>query len=112
MAQAHTPGPWCAGWGNSGLTGPTTPSAHGPTTAGTEWTFSVVSCGTETIAIVPDQEGVALRPRRGTGDANARLIAAAPDMLSLLERWAAVAGPSVLAEETRAAIAKAKGGAE
>jgi len=72
----HTPGPWVKGYGD-GVTGPTCPSALGPTCAGNEWDYTVVSKNMETIAIIPKQEN-------GIMDSNARLIAAAPEMLEAL----------------------------
>ena len=72
----HTPGPWVNGYGD-GVTGPTCPSALGPTCAGNEWDYTVVSKNMETIAIIPKQEN-------GIMDSNARLISAAPEMLEAL----------------------------
>lgn len=81
----HTPGPWTNGYG-TGITGPTTPNIQGATVA--EYLeyrkvaedadypprrSRIVSCDGRTVAIVPDVDGDAL--------ANARLIAAAPDLL-------------------------------
>ena len=72
----HTPGPWVNGYGD-GVTGPTCPSALGPTCAGYEWDYTVVSKNMEVISIIPKQEN-------GIMEANARLIAAAPEMLEAL----------------------------
>lgn len=75
------------------------------------------------IAVLQDNENSAhicfvtcqTRYKRGKGwqtqcaerDANARLIAAAPDMKEALEYYAAIKGP--MGEPARAALAKAKG---
>jgi hypothetical protein len=105
-----TPGPWVVGYG-SGLTGPTTPSVTGPTCAGRDWGHVPVSSGKDTVAIVP-----ACVVRRPDGDqqdedqmnANARLIAAAPDLLEALEKIGKC-DKSINGHLARAAIAKAKG---
>jgi hypothetical protein len=74
-----TKGPWVSGYGE-GITGPTTPTLHGPCCAGEKYPYDVVSKGTETIAIIP-------RPCSMDGEmkANADLISAAPDMYKALE---------------------------
>lgn len=74
--QAHTPGPWVAGW-NGGLTGPTCPVSK-PFVGSDEWL--PIACGQECIAVVatPVKEwGV-----KGDLNANARLISAAPELLA------------------------------
>lgn len=74
---SFTPGPWVIGW-CGGKCGPTCPNIGGPTVAGREHRFELVGRGEETFAIVPQQ-------RDGTLEANARLIAAAPELFGALE---------------------------
>jgi hypothetical protein len=107
QSASHTPGPWVVGW-NGGKTGPTCPSVSGPTVAGRNLPFALVGIGLETIAICPQQ-----REQSDGGEANARLIAAAPDLLDAcraaeewLNSWAS-AEPYIAT--IRAAIAKATG---
>lgn len=120
----HTPGPWVAGWGR-GLTGPTTPSVGGACCGGKGWETFPVSRGTETIAICPVQtQGFGYRDKIvGSAQANASLIAAAPEMLEALPDLSHVISwlengcdPAKAAVELRhyqsridAAIAKAEG---
>jgi hypothetical protein len=94
----HTLGPWIIGHGD-GLTGPTTMSVAGATVLESvrydDWertgedgdepspTSISVSAGSETVAIVPT-EGL------GNGQANAHLIAAAPELYDELEQAARV----------------------
>lgn len=87
----HTPGPWTSGWG-SGLTGPTTTSVAGATVAGKSLATFPVSKHGETIAICPDQ----VVGGKETGEANARLIAAAPDLLEALRKIMSRHASSVL----------------
>jgi hypothetical protein len=79
----HTPGPWVAGW-NNGKTGPTTP-VESPCVAD-QWKYTVVGYGTETVAIVVKQDG----RRRGDFNANASLIAAAPELYDALMAYRGV----------------------
>jgi len=120
MSTNHTPGPWVNGYGN-GITGPTTPAVSGATVGevmafrrweqlgfpedrGNKQKSIVVTCGEETLAIVPTNG-------RQCGKANASLIAAAPELLGALCDM--VSDRDCLSEGTinfaRAAIAKAKG---
>jgi len=85
--NARTSGPWIKGYGPNGVTGPKTPRVGGPTVRdairSASWEanggvypepfYTIVSCGMETVAIVPGG--------RDEREANARLIAAAPDLL-------------------------------
>lgn len=82
MTSQHTPGPWRIGDAGFTVFGPPKPSAL-----------------PETIAPVKNR-------------ANARLIAAAPDLLAALEALAALPNkhrPEEMWEAARAAIAKARG---
>ena len=80
----HTPGPWHA-------------TKHTDTKG---WT---VSAGNSIASVRPREEAAS----------NARLIAAAPDLLEVLEDWlriaAATGGDSVIGNRARAAIKKARG---
>lgn len=91
----HTPGPWINGCGN-GITGPTTPTRHPTCEEAVEFheycddpknvvfpkpKHTVVSCGKETIAIIP-LNGVGGETK---GKANAQLIAAVPALLEALK---------------------------
>lgn len=73
-----TPGPWVPGW-IGGKTGPTCPAPLGPTCGGKDWGYLPVGYGMETVAIVVQQD------RKGDLNANAHLIAAAPDMYEALK---------------------------
>jgi hypothetical protein len=91
MSAQHTPGPWTADW-NSG--------SHGYTIAGDH-----IAIGTAFSL---------LGKRYGTGEAsaNARLIAAAPEMLEALrfvQEHGAVYPEGEAGQRIRAAIAKAEG---
>lgn len=88
----YTKGEWVNGYGD-GITGPTTPTISGPTVQEAidhrTWLdgdmkseapidlHTVVSCREQTIAIVPTYYP--------GGEANARLIAAAPDLLKTIK---------------------------
>ena len=87
----HTPGTWVNGCGD-GITGPTTPTGHPTCGEAVEWheycdrpksmefpktQHTVVSHNIETIAIIP-LNGIGGKTK---GEANARLIAAAPKLL-------------------------------
>jgi len=100
--NAHTPGPWTVKFSGTG-------NAH----------IYGLDHKNDRIA------GVMLRPTVTNNtterDANARLIAAAPDLLSIVKRWVALDGGAWnverfanerarLLDETRAAIARAEGG--
>ena len=113
METKHTPGPWVAGW-NGGLTGPTCPSGK-PFAA--EQDYVPVAMNDECVAIVavPDaRHGIG-----GTAEANARLIAASPELLEacddlmLMVCEAAQLGhfDNERFAKARAAIAKATGAA-
>jgi hypothetical protein len=66
MSTAHTPGPWVATPANSG-----------------EWNIDSVAPDDWCIARV--MGGAGLEDPNGRSDANARLIAAAPDLLAALK---------------------------
>lgn len=104
--EKHSELPWTLGWGE-GLTGPTTPSVHGPTVAGRNYPYSVISQGYRAIAIVPQQDDKT--------ENNAALIVRAVnahqsliDALESLLPGAEAMGWSA-AEQARAALARAKG---
>lgn len=80
---AFTPGPWVRGW-NGGKSGPTCPNIEGPTVAGREWRFDLVGVARETLAIIPLPANGSLDEM----DANASLIAAAPEMYEALQKAA------------------------
>ena len=84
MADKHTPGPWKIG----------TPPHNGEQTVGTDQGLMV--------AVATTGAGVQTK-------ANASLIAAAPDLLDVLEELVAEFGVCGLTEKARAAIAKATG---
>ena len=87
----HTKGEWVSGWGG-GVSGPKTPAIGGPTVRDAllyiDWVkrgyaspdperyYTIVSCGDETVAIIPGE--------KEERTANAHLIAAAPDLLEAL----------------------------
>ncbi len=85
----HTEGDWKYGF-NPGVTGPTAASTY-PFCGGREWPYRTITVGTETIALIPAQD---LNRQVGQGgsatieemEANAHLIAAAPDMYEALKR--------------------------
>jgi hypothetical protein len=118
--SAHTPS-WVAGYGD-GVTGPKTPSfvptvldairhrewESGQSTYYPDPFYTVVSCGKDTVAIVPGEKDERER--------NARLIAAAPELLAALKAMhEAFWGTSHNSDEdqanalAKAAIAKAEG---
>ena len=74
-----TKGKWVNGWGE-GLTGPTTPKNN--PTADDNRKYTPISKGEETIAIVIQQENNKIEEL----NANAKLIAAAPELLDALQR--------------------------
>ena len=91
MTAKHTPGPWTI----------VDPEAGGWCVQSRDMT-SKARNGGFVSAVCPGPDG----------PANARLIAAAPDMLAALERLEAVREPGdeiAALEQARAAIAKAKG---
>lgn len=108
-----TPGPWVSGW-NGGKTGPTCPSAEGVTCGDSK--YLPVGYGTETVAIVVMQD-VNTASRFGSLEANANLVAAAPDLVDALERAALVLGGEAntkraliaALDAARTALAKAYG---
>jgi hypothetical protein len=106
VSGQHTPGPWSVGW-QQGKCGATCPGSR-PFVGGEEWPFELVGYGYETIAIVPKQaEGDRFTVVRGGAyEANARLIAAAPEMLAMLEE---VAEGHALHSDILDLIAKARG---
>jgi len=94
MKLSHTPGPW--DW-------------HGPYMTGGYKVSALDKDGHQTMQAFVD------RADRATNEANARLIAAAPDLLAALLRCVAVLEqtgpmPSAIRTEARAAIAKATEG--
>jgi len=108
----YTKGDWKAGY-NPNVTGPTTPGIQ-LFCGGRDWPYKTVNVGEETIAIVPAQ--IYKRTKIGKlsehlidgGMANARLIAAAPDMyeaLKVFKRDGVLAALDLM----DAAIAKAEG---
>ncbi|MEY5097317.1 MAG: hypothetical protein RJA36_36 [Pseudomonadota bacterium] len=117
MSAQHTPGPW--GWGKHALWGAETGATHQGKTC--------LECGHAPYECGPPVLGVACEGLNDDGedwtpsDADARLIAAAPDLLEALREAdrlystyglqanAAACGPWINA--ARAAIAKATGGA-
>lgn len=87
--SAHTPGPWAADFGEA---------------------YAVTAPDKGRVAICTNLKGAHGMGGRRTGDeveANARLIAAAPDLLEALEVLVAELGDCRLTEPARAAIAKA-----
>lgn len=75
----HTQGEWVKGYGN-GLTGPTTVISPG-IAGGIGWEYIPISKNQETVAIVIMPENLSTNEM----EANAKLIAAAPDMLYALK---------------------------
>ena len=103
--NAHTPGPWHH---NAIGSVETERGAHAV------WANKVFICSTN------DAPGRAPIADDAAQDANCRLIAAAPDLLSIVKRWVALDGGAWdverfanerarLLEEARAAIARAEG---
>ena len=94
--SAHTPGPWKLHfWAENVAVSSDRPKPR--------------DC--ETVATVfrgPEQHGNETEERR-TADANARLIAAAPDLLAALERFVTEDDGPETWRMARAAIAKARG---
>ena len=96
----HTPGPWKEGYYTGDI--------YAELVAGHSWSRIAAVTGEASGLITPDE-----------AEANARLIAAAPDMLEALEQaWHLIHsfGPkpkdstyTIVADKARAAIAKAKG---
>ncbi len=99
--HSHTPGPWCYTLGRGA-----NPRFHIQTTAGYQ------------IASTPELSKHRMAAEENAGkEANARLIAAAPELLNMLQRMVDETGggssPCLLtSEHARAAIAKAKGEAQ
>ncbi len=127
----HTPGEWRNGIGSIGITGPNSPAILGPTVKeqceNNTWLRTHLEedypkCNHTVIASEQDTLAIVVGPNR---EANARLIAAAPDLLEALER-AIAETPKRYTDKTRrgdkiaeypdwtiqarAAVAKAKGG--
>ncbi len=88
----HTPGPWRVG--SSSVGGPTITTTDKRSTIADIRTFGGVHCG---------------GPQHPETDANARLIAAAPELLEALQDLVAEFGVCGLTEKARAAIARATG---
>ena len=92
MSAAHTPGPWLIRKGD-------------------EWTHDVVTLEGESTEGEPMHWTVAsANGRRDEVDANARLIAAAPDLLEIAKKLVSEGLSTSLVSSARAAIAKATGG--
>ena len=84
----YTQGEWKAK-ADSGVTGPTTAALPSPVCGGEDWPYRVITVGMDTIAIVPAQPdshevGYVGEPIKGSAEANANLIAAAPAMYGAL----------------------------
>lgn len=104
-------GQWNAGW-NGGLTGPRCPSTHGVTCEGrksdSEQNWFPVAVGMECV-------GIGVGATNSEAKANARLIAAAPELYSALEAMLKDAEerltevPNPIYHSARAALAKARG---
>ena len=79
------------------------------------WEESVLSDGTEWTVIGPNEDMLADLSQCDNAEANARLIAAAPDMFAALRQWAVAErmGDAHITQSARAsrdaAIAKAQG---
>jgi hypothetical protein len=99
MTEQHTPGPWAVNWAGSGRDG--------------KFVYDEVyvyspACGVEDIAVAADiADPLTGKP----SEANARLIAAAPEMLAALEKvWSEGVIPdgfALLQDQVCDAIAKA-----
>ena len=84
----YTKGEWKHGH-NDYVTGPTTPVTQ-PFCGGIDWPYRTINVGEETIAIVPAQAvtkiiGQHSNPLKGSAEANAQLIASAPDLYEALK---------------------------
>lgn len=94
MSTKHTPGPWRVAEAMDG-------------------TMTEVMAGEIYIAPAVWQASAVWDRQQSEREANARLIAAAPEMLSLLQELIDIEGPqpgtSAWAEKVRATIAKARG---
>lgn len=109
--------PWIVGVGPKGITGPTTPAWPGPTVAGRDWKYAIVTDSYETVGIFPNQDDGYGGQIEGSGETNAKLFAAAPDLLDALKaaeeymshRVTETSEPYPL-QRARAAIRKATGG--
>lgn len=98
------------GYPDGGITGPTAASVEGPTCAGREWPYEIVTSGAETVAIFPAQVTGGIESARES----AVLFAAAPDMFEAL--WQCIGALKALGAQdgyastaAKAAIAKAEG---
>lgn len=79
--RAHTKG-LTVGYPDGGITGPTSASVEGPTCAGRDWPYEIVTSGAETVAIFPAQVAGGIESARES----AVLFAAAPDMFEALKK--------------------------
>lgn len=111
----HTKDKWILGYGQ-GVTGPNSPAVAGPTChesleyfnyknkGGPKPTIkhTIISCGEETLAIIP------LAHNREEQEANARLIATAPDLLAALENIIKPGCNCENCEQAKAAIERSR----
>ena len=112
MADKHTPGPWTNGYGG-GITGPSTPSIANLDGTGGPFcgrvAYSIISVPFTGI-LKDSNEAIAVIPQVSSGDreANARLIASAPDLLAALE--SAPKPPDCPSGRGKAMLTHAEGG--